>query len=338
MIPLAFPRNIVRLFLAVGVAAALTACAGKDMVLSNQGFEELSKGNNAEAAMKLEEALAINPDNPYALLNMGVVYHRTGRPEKARRMYEKVISLNPQETAESSNVASFSGRSLAEIAQANLKLLDQGSAESPTPVSEPTPPPVAVVQPQGREGGVKEDPPTPVHKEEAKAESTPELEETLYWVRESQTLFEIAGRDDVYRDALKWPALFRLNMDRLPSAENLSGKPVPKGTRLRIVTPDQAAKRAAMMGERLWVVTAASVRTLEMTVSPATALMRKGYHVYLERTDLAGEQWIRLRVGFYPNILEALAVCNEIKALISPSGELCVTKIEAGEFYKNAGY
>jgi hypothetical protein len=197
---------------------------------------------------------------------------------------------------------------------------------------------MAVVQPQGQGAGVEEDPPAPPQKEEAAPESEPQLEETLYWVRESQTLFDIAGRHDVYGDVLKWPALFRLNMDKFQSTEDLPAKPIQKGTRLRIVTPDQAAKRAATMGERLWVVNAASFRTLDKTVPPATALMRKGYHVYLIKTDLAGEGWIRLRVGFYPNILEAMAACAEIKPLMGSSGEPCISKIDAEEFKKNAGY
>lgn len=344
MTPLIFMRNTLCLFLTLAGIAALGGCADKDMVLSNQGFEELSKGKDLEAAMKLEEALAINPDNPYALLNMGVVYHRMGRPEKARRMYEKVIALQPKETAESSNVSSFSGKSLAEIAEANLKLLEDGAPGSPTPVSEPTPAPRPVVPSQGQRAGLQEeiqkqdDTLTPSQKKDAAGELHLRSEETVYRVRESQTLFEIAGRPDVYGDVLKWPTLFRLNMDKFQSAEDLLGKPIPKGTRLRMVTRDQASKRAAMMAGKLWVVNAASVRTLDKTVAPAIAMIEKGYHVYLIKTDLAGEEWIRLRVGFYPNILEAMAVCEEIKPLTGSPGEPCVSKIGMEEFEKNAGY
>jgi hypothetical protein len=324
-------RNFLRFFLTLTAIVALAGCASKDMVLSNQGFEELSKGNNVEAGMKLEEALAINPDNPYALLNMGVVYQRTGRPEKARRMYEKVIALQPQEKADASNIPSFSGRSLAEIAKANLKLLNDGASASPTPAPEPIPAPVAVLPPQ-------EETPTPPQKKESTSESQPESEETVYRVRESETLLEIAGRHDVYGDVLKWPTLYRLNINKFQSAEDILSSPVQKGTQLRMVTSDQASKRAAMMGERLWVVNATSARTPDKTVLPATSLIKKGYHVYLIKTVLAGEEWIRLRVGFYPNILEAMAVCEEIRPLMRNSGEPCVSKIGAEEFEKNAGY
>jgi hypothetical protein len=344
MTPLVFMRKTACLFLTLTAIVTFAGCATKDMALSNQGFEELSKGNDLEAAMKLEEALTINPDNPYALLNMGVVYHRMGRPEKARRMYEKVMALQPKETAESSNVPSFSGRSLAEIAEANLKLLEDGAPGIPTGVSEPVPAPLAVMPSQGQRPGLQEeipkqdDTPTLPQKGEAAGESKPELEETVYRVRESQTLFEIAGRHDVYGDVLKWPTLFRINMGKFQSTEDLLSKPIQKGTRLRMVTRDQASKRAAMMVEKLWVVNVTSVRTPDKTVPPAIALMKKGYHVYLIKTDLAGEQWIKLRVGFYPNILEAMAVCEEIRPLTGSSGEPCVSRIDEEEFEKNAGY
>jgi hypothetical protein len=330
----AFMKNALYLVIAFSAVVALGGCAEKDMVLSNQGFQELSRGNNEEAGMKLEEALAVNPNNPYARLNLGVVYHRTGRPEKARRMYEKVIALQPQDKAGTSNVSSFSGASLAEIAEANLKLLEENSPEPPTPVSEPLSTPAAGSPPQEQAGIAQQDPPS----KEPVRESTAEPEAFLYTVRESGTLLEIAQRPDVYGDALKWPALFRHNMNKFQSAADLLSQPVPRGTRLRVVTPDRASKESATADERFWVVNAATVRTLDRTAPLATALMRRGYRVYLMKTELAGEQWIRLRVGFYPTILEAMAVCNQIRPLMPDSGEPCVSKIDAEEFEKNAGY
>jgi len=331
----AFTKNALHLLLALSAVVALAGCAEKDMVLSNQGYQELSKGNNEEAGMKLEEALAVNPNNPYALLNLGVVYHRTGRPEKARRMYEKVIALQAQDKAESSNVSSFSGASLAEIAEANLKLLAEGSHEPPMPASEPAALAGAPPREQDQQGtGERQDPPT----KEPVRESLAESETSLYTVRESGTLLEIAQRRDLYGDALKWPSLFRHNMTRFQSAEDLLSKPVPRGARLRVVTPDQASKKAAAADQGFWVVNAATVRTLDRTVPLAAALMRRGYRVYLMKTDLAGEEWIRLRVGFYPTILEAMAVCNQLRPLMPDSGEPCVSKIDAEEFERNAGY
>ena len=320
-------RNPTRLFLILPILFTLLSCAGKDMVLSNRGFEELSKGNDLEAGMRLEQALVMNPDNPYALLNLGVIYQRMGRPEKARRMYEKVLALQTQEKAETSNNPAFSGRSLGEIAEANLKLLEDGvSAQWPS-------------QEQGKAGIARqEDTPAPPIEKEAAVESNPEQGETIYRVREGETLFDIAARHDVCGDRLKWPILFRLNMDKFGSTEDLLNKPIQKGTELRMVQPHQASKRAAMMEKRLWIVNALSVRSLDKTVLPATALMKKGYSVYLIKTAFAGDEWLSLRVGFYASILEAMAVCEEITTLMLNSGEPCVAKIEMEEFAKHAGF
>jgi tetratricopeptide (TPR) repeat protein len=128
--------------------AGLVGCATQDMELSNEGFQAISGKNYGQAETSLEKALSINPDNPYALLNMGVVYQETGRLSKARQMYEKVIALQPKEVAEESNTGSFAGKGLADIARENLKLLEAKEAEltarrkpvEPAPQTISTPP------------------------------------------------------------------------------------------------------------------------------------------------------------------------------------------------------
>lgn len=105
-------------FLLLGCASAT-----KDMQLSDRGFQELSKGNYEQAEKDLHEALAINRFNPYAWLNLGVVYQNTGRTEKAREAYQNVISLQPETAAAESNDAAAAGKSLVDIARENLEKL-----------------------------------------------------------------------------------------------------------------------------------------------------------------------------------------------------------------------
>ena len=104
------PFNLAPLII---VIAGMVGCAAQDMQLSNEGFQELSRRKYGQAETSLEEALSINRYNPYALLNMGVVYQETGRMDKARRMYRMLIALNPKDIAEESNKGSFAGKSLA---------------------------------------------------------------------------------------------------------------------------------------------------------------------------------------------------------------------------------
>jgi len=114
----------IKVFLVILILAGLffgCATASMDMAYSNRGFEELSKNNYEKAEEYLERALAINPDNAYALLNMGVVYQNTGRLDKAREMYNRVIELNRKAVAEKSNKDWAQGKDLNEIAKKNLE-------------------------------------------------------------------------------------------------------------------------------------------------------------------------------------------------------------------------
>ncbi len=107
------------------VLVSFLACATttRDMTYSNLGFEELSKKNYGAAEEYLSKALEYNPDNPYAILNMGVVYQNTGRPDKAREMYQKVIEMNTKANAEKSNKDWAVGKELSDIAKKNLATL-----------------------------------------------------------------------------------------------------------------------------------------------------------------------------------------------------------------------
>jgi general secretion pathway protein D len=93
----------------------------EDMRLSNKGLGEIKEGNYKEAEKYLQRALSINPDNPYAILNMGVVYYETGRKEQARERFNKVLSIAEKEKAEQSNQDWAVGRDVIEIAKKNLE-------------------------------------------------------------------------------------------------------------------------------------------------------------------------------------------------------------------------
>ena len=98
----------------------------RDQRYSNWGFDELSNGNYKKAEEYLQKALEANPDNPYAILNMGVVYQNTGRKEQARERYERVLSLEEREknkTAHRSNKDWARGEKLGKIAKRNLETL-----------------------------------------------------------------------------------------------------------------------------------------------------------------------------------------------------------------------
>jgi tetratricopeptide (TPR) repeat protein len=110
------------------IALLLGGCAtsphvSQDMFLSEYGFAALSSSDYSEAEAYLLVALDINPNNPYTLLNLGVVFQDTGRTKEAIQMYQKVLELNPEETVVQSNREGYSGKKIVELARENLNNL-----------------------------------------------------------------------------------------------------------------------------------------------------------------------------------------------------------------------
>ena len=97
----------------------------EDMRLSNKALQEIKRGNYKDAEKLLDKALSKNPDNTYAVLNMGVVYFNTDRREQAREMFNKVISKAEKEKAQDSNENWALGKELVEIAKKNLEYMDK---------------------------------------------------------------------------------------------------------------------------------------------------------------------------------------------------------------------
>ncbi|MBW2681961.1 MAG: type II secretion system secretin GspD [Deltaproteobacteria bacterium] len=84
------------------------------------GYEKLTAGHAQEAKNYFLEALEINPENPFALMNMGVVFEKEGDTEKAMEMYQAVINVGTIEVAAESNNTERNGALLVEIAQDNI--------------------------------------------------------------------------------------------------------------------------------------------------------------------------------------------------------------------------
>ena len=108
---------------ALAVSLLLSACASTDQRLADKGFEAIENGQLVDAERVLTEALDSNPDNPYALLNLGAVYQRTGRFDQAREMFERVVALDPQEVPARRSKFVQASKTLREIAEDNLKTL-----------------------------------------------------------------------------------------------------------------------------------------------------------------------------------------------------------------------
>jgi len=128
-----------RFVLVLVLGAVSVGCAGKsqDIKLLDQGNQELSKGNYQKAELYLDGALSVNPDNSYALFNMGMIYQITGRIEKACQMYEKVIALDIKKEADKASKDLAAGKPLVEVARENLETIKGQRPEPAEPIKKP---------------------------------------------------------------------------------------------------------------------------------------------------------------------------------------------------------
>ena len=88
----------------------------------NQSYQAnaIQEGNLTQAERELLLAVAENPHNPYALLNLAYVYQQSGRDEQARILYERVLDLRSNPLAKLSSgkparVKRIARRGIAEI-------------------------------------------------------------------------------------------------------------------------------------------------------------------------------------------------------------------------------
>jgi len=88
--------------------------------LTISGYEKLTAGYFQAAKEYFQQALVINPENPFALMNMGVVYEKEGNREKALEMYQAVIDIGTTAVASESNNPERSGALLDDIARENI--------------------------------------------------------------------------------------------------------------------------------------------------------------------------------------------------------------------------
>jgi general secretion pathway protein D len=88
--------------------------------LTTLGFEKLMAGQLLEAKQYFEEALEIDSQNPYALMNLGVVYEKEQLPQQALIMYNAVVATGSERLAEKSSDPAATGRTVVELAEEHI--------------------------------------------------------------------------------------------------------------------------------------------------------------------------------------------------------------------------
>ncbi len=88
--------------------------------LADIGYELLSSGRNQEAKQYFQQALSISPNNPFALINLGVVFEKEKAYPQAIQMYQRVIDSGTPEIARSPEGYEEIDLSLVQIARENI--------------------------------------------------------------------------------------------------------------------------------------------------------------------------------------------------------------------------
>jgi len=112
------------LFLFVLSTFVVFGClGGKDVALVEKGYQQILDNKLVQAETNFKEALKVNPDNAYAILNLGVVYEKTDRIPQAAELYNKIIKRNGPERAGKSTEGEEQDNTLVQIAKNNLAAL-----------------------------------------------------------------------------------------------------------------------------------------------------------------------------------------------------------------------
>lgn len=110
------------------------------VALADLGFKKLQDKDYLRARQYFEQALTIDPNYPYALLNLGVISELEGDPGRAAELYRKIGELQIPEEQEEDKAAVRQFMDIRKMAAEHLQRLSEPGDQAP---SEPSPlPPV----------------------------------------------------------------------------------------------------------------------------------------------------------------------------------------------------
>ncbi len=88
--------------------------------LITQGYASLQAEEYGNAKNYFQNALEMDPGNPFALINMGVVYEKQSQPKRALQMYRSVVSSGSEEVAGNTSDPGKQGMLLQDLAQESI--------------------------------------------------------------------------------------------------------------------------------------------------------------------------------------------------------------------------
>lgn len=99
-----------------------------------KAYNALVAGQATTASALYERVLAYNPDDVDALFGLATIYHRSGQMDKARTLYGKILTLDPENREAMNNFLALLADEAPEAALKQLEQLEKKSPEfSPIP-------------------------------------------------------------------------------------------------------------------------------------------------------------------------------------------------------------
>ena len=212
-----------------------------------------------------------------------------------------------------------------------IEAVSQEKAETLTVDLSATPEPAVKIETKKTVATVTE------KKPEKKSEGLKQEEKRYYITERGDSLSKIAGRKDVYGDGLKWPIIYRLNMDVLDGLAKdliLPNAEIPAGIRLKTVSSLEVQENLTKSPKDYWIINVISSQEEEAIVPHAIKLITSGYPAYITTADINGKEWMRLRVGFYGQKEDADRDGKKLMEILGFT-DIWTTKvgdIERGEF------
>ncbi len=131
-------KNIIPMLVCLGLT--LSGCTGLKPIYTDgqqdefvqNGLIAMTGGDLETARYLLRQALLRNPQNPHALLYLGMVYQDSESFEDARQTYQTLIDSQSEQVENSDGLPEYSGKKLVDIAQAKLSQLPPAFAENKT--------------------------------------------------------------------------------------------------------------------------------------------------------------------------------------------------------------
>ncbi|MFH0784265.1 MAG: type II secretion system secretin GspD [Pseudomonadota bacterium] len=114
-----------------GMGGAVTPSREQQLQLNRllaDGYDKLQAGELEEAKGLLQKVLEVDAQNPFALINMGVIFEKEGKPELALKMYRAVIASGSSAVADQSSDSRKKGANLLEIAREGIERIEKNEA------------------------------------------------------------------------------------------------------------------------------------------------------------------------------------------------------------------